>query len=115
MKKIVMGVVAVAFMCIALVGCSEKVTDGMVVDKKYSPQSSYIVQQCSMFDSKGVCTMYTPVTHTIPEKWSVTIQGKNSSGETDETTYRISENNFDEIQIGDHLVYDEESNSIQIM
>jgi len=94
-------------LALSLSACGSKVYEGQVINKQNTPASSYVTMQCASYNSQGVCTVNMPITHHIPEKWSIEIMGTNTDGEKDTTVYRISRDLYEQIDYGDQVKFDE--------
>ena len=62
------------------------------------------------YTAKGICSSMMPTTISHPEKWTVSIGGQDETGNTVQETYEVSESQFDEIQDGDYIKFDEYGN-----
>lgn len=80
-----------------LVGCSS-ISSGYITAKKYSPPSSYITQQCSYYNSKGVCTIWVPVTHHVDETFKFDLRNDNK----DTGWIYVTESEYEKYQVGDY-------------
>lgn len=94
MRKKLAVIVAMALL---LVGCSS-ISAGYITAKKYSPAYEYYTQQCSYYNSKGICTVYVPVLNRVPESFKFDIQ--NDNGDTG--WVYVSQNEYDQAKVGDY-------------
>lgn len=69
MRRLVLAAVTV----LALVGCSDPPSEGIVKDKGHTASWVQLVPSC--YNSKGVPTCQIPITH--PERWSLKICADN--------------------------------------
>lgn len=113
-KKSVLAVVFASAMMLLLSACSS-ILEGTVVGKNHSESYQEAYQTCMIYDSEnpGVCKMYTTNYRTIPEKWTVVIQGENDKGETKYVTYSIPEHNWDQTYEGDYMKFNEQKQLIE--
>jgi len=107
-KKASLLVALMGVMMMVLASCTS-VLEGTVVGKDYSESYQESYQSCVMYDTDnpGVCKMYTTNYRTIPEKWTVVIQGVNDKGENDHAVYTVSEWKWNEVYEGDFMRFDE--------
>lgn len=94
---------------ILLIGCEPKITSGEVIDKEFVPEhweTHYVTQV--RFIGKTAYTTVVPMLYHYPDKWTITIVGYDSNGERVTETFRVSENVYDTVSIGDEFVYDKE-------
>lgn len=111
MKRTLRNVLPVIFvLTIILCGCSEKITKGEVVNKKYSPAYTQTQMIPVIYsDGKTSHTILTPYTYYYSEKWEVTIQQWNPDDhKIQKATYRITEEVYNNIEIGAEFVYSKE-------
>jgi hypothetical protein len=102
---------AVFGVLVGLSGCSAPVLSGTVVEKTY--QESYIsqYQSCISYNmNTGGCSQWMTNYDVVPESWSVKITGQNRDGKTNESTYDVSESDWNEISVGDSLTFDDHRN-----
>lgn len=94
MKQKLAVIVAMAFL---LVGCSP-ISAGTITNKVYEPAYSYMTQQCSYYNSKGVCTVWVPIQHHVSEKFKFDLE--NDNGDTG--WVYVHQTEYDRYQIGDY-------------
>lgn len=76
--KLSLPVVALS---ISLLGCSNGPEYGIVKDKSVTPGYTYIQQQCTSYNSKGMCISYVPIIIYVPTYWYLTLENDAESGE----------------------------------
>lgn len=71
---------------LALSGCSEPVTSGVVVEKQFTPAHEEVRNgDCQYWQKIGdvrVCTIYNTYTVQVPNKWTVTIADEATENKT---------------------------------
>ena len=92
-----------------LVGCKAKITSGEVVDKDFSPaHTQTIMVPIVHTNGKTTYTTIHPFFYYYPDTWTVTIMAYDKNSKQKSATYRVTENVYNNINIGDKFVYDEE-------
>ena len=94
-----------------LSGCSEKITEGEIYEKEYKPEKTSIVTVPIVHtNGKSTYTTIIPVTYHYPDRWCIRIRSlnKDEGGEYKTAEYYTTEEVYNECEIGDLFVYDEE-------
>lgn len=106
MKKIVVLLVLLLFI---LTGCGQKITEGEVVAKKYSPaHSSVVLIPIVHTNGKTSYATIVPFIYHYSDKWEITIEAYDAEKEeTVSATYRVTESVYDAVEIGAEFVYEE--------
>lgn len=100
--------IAVTVTC-AFCSCSSKITQGEVYDKTYKPAETCVMYIPVTFtNGKSTYTTIQPYIYIFPDRYEIDIRQKNADGEYDTATYYVTEFVFDEINIGDEFIYDED-------
>ena len=92
MKKILLIIVLI--LTLLMTGCGYGDIHGYVINKKHTKEYATI-----MTTYNGKFFNYFPIRH--PESWSIQIS-KVENGETKTTWIKVSQNYFNEINIGDY-------------
>lgn len=89
-----------ALLAIALTACSP-IKSGTIIEKDYDPpyQSTYMM--CGMYDSKGMCSMWMPMTDQHPESFNLKLQ------EGEDTGWRsVTKGTYESHEIGSYISFD---------
>lgn len=89
------GVVAAALIVATMSACST-IEAGEVVDKEFEPSHSWVQMMCSSYSSKGICTVWVPITHQVPDSWSLELRQGERAG-----SVRVSEAQYESCGIAD--------------
>lgn len=111
MTRKIKTVVAIALAGICLTGCSGKITEGEIYEKEYKPEKTSIVTVPIVHtNGKSTYTTIIPVTYHYPDRWCVRIRSLNQDedGEYETAEYYTTEEVYNECEIGDLFVYDED-------
>ena len=97
-------------MLIILSGCSDKITSGEIIDKKYTPAyTQTIIVPVAIYTGKSTTVIPVPYTYYYNDTWTVTIRNWNDElKKYDTATYRIDKDTFDSITIGGQFEYVED-------
>ncbi|WP_158881933.1 hypothetical protein [Amycolatopsis anabasis] len=76
-------------------GCSS-VTSGTVTGKEYEPETTVLVPTCTIYDSKGMCVIWTPLPFTDPECWRLDLDDGKATG-----SVCVSRQDYDRYKKGD--------------
>lgn len=102
MKKIFLLILGI----LLLTGCSNKVTYGEVITKEHNKAYRQLVMiPVHTYNGKISTTIMIPYWIFHEENWKIEIKGKNKEGNIDTDIYYITENLYDEINIGDMYEY----------
>lgn len=77
------------------------IKSGTIIQKDYDPpyQSTYTL--CSMYDSKGSCSVWVPMTDHHPERFNLKLQ------EGEDTGWRsVSKATYDSYEVGSYISFD---------
>lgn len=82
------AVVVMMAAALLLAACSAP-EKGIVTKKEYHDPYSWIQMVCGGYDSKGNCTVQTPVVHNEPARWEMCLKDGKDEGcrYVDETTF----------------------------
>ena len=98
MKKLIVTIILVMIISI-FCGCAKKITTGTVSNKQFVPEHNTTrIQTIHMY--KGPTTQI-PITEHHPDAWYITIGGYNEKEEYVYATYKVSEEVYNSINIGD--------------
>ena len=99
------------FLCLALVGCSNVITEGEVYDKEHR-EAQVILTTMPVVHSNGK-TSYTtlvPVTCYYPERYVIFVRAYDSeSKKWKSEDYYVEEEVYDTTNVGDYFIFDEET------
>lgn len=109
MEKIKIFLVIIITLII-LSGCSDKITSGEIIDKKYTPAyTQTIIVPVTVYTGKSTTVIPVPYTYHYNDTWTVTIRNWNDElKKYDTATYRIDKDTFDSITIGGQFEYVED-------
>jgi hypothetical protein len=109
LKKVVSCLLAISLCLVLLSGCQNSITQGEVIEKEFTPSHTRImVIPVVHSNGKTSYTTLVPFTYFYPDTWKITIQSYDEEkGENLTATYRVTENVYDSVKIGDEFVYDE--------
>ena len=103
MKIKIISVLIILVMIISIIcGCQAPVTTGTVVDKQH--RNAYTSSNMQAIDQYNVIT----VEEYHPESWHIVIEGYDENNEYHQTTYSVSEEEYNSINIGDTYIYHED-------
>lgn len=110
MKKIIFLCAALLMLMLTFTGCVEKITEGEVVEKNFTPAHVQPrVIPVIISNGKTTTTTMIPYMYYYPDTWSITIQNwDEKENEILTATYRITEEVYNTVEIGAEFVYDEE-------
>ena len=108
MKKIVCALMMLV-LAAALAGCVEKITQGEVVDKQFTPAHTD-TQIVPIVRSNGKTTTVTPVPffYHYPDTYEITISGADKNGNQQKAVYRVTKEVFDTVEMGTEFIYDKD-------
>lgn len=104
--------IAVFIVTVLLVGvftsCANRITEGEVTEKEFLPaETTVMVLPVVTSNGKTASTSYIPYTVCYPDRWYITIQKYSEKEEKMLTaTYRVTEDVYDAVEVGDEFVYD---------
>lgn len=78
-----------------LTACSS-ISAGRITAKEIHPAYTWVQNICSGYNAQGVCTVYVPIFHNEPEKYSFDLE----DGEKTGWVY-VTKSEFDKYEIGD--------------
>lgn len=88
----------VLLVALLLAGCSDPPESGVVTSKEYHAAYTWVQMMCSAFDPKtGVCTVWMPITHYVPERWALCLRAGDDEGCRD-----VEKRTWDEFQVGEY-------------
>ncbi len=96
MKVKIISILIILVMIIS--GCQASVTTGTVADMTYIPAHTMIIMQTV---NTGSFSTTVPITTSYPDIWYVVIEGYDENNEYHQTTYSVSEEEYNSINIGD--------------
>ena len=106
MKIKIISVLVILVMIISIIcGCQAPVTTGTVVDKSYRPARTET--RLETID-QGSFSTTIPITEHYPESWHIVIEGYDENNEYHQTSYNISEEEYNSINIGDTYIHQED-------
>ena len=106
MKIKIISILVILVMIISIIcGCQAPVTTGTVVDKSYVP--AHTTTRMQTIDHGSFSTT-VPITEHYPDTWCIVIEGYDENNEYHQTSYNISEEEYNSINIGDTYTYHED-------
>ena len=95
--------------CICLLTACEELTEGVVVEKNYHKEETY-VSFIPMVISTGKTTITNIIPMVIhhPESWEIIIEGE-FEGKVTQENYFVTNGFFDGIKVGDYFKYNNEN------
>lgn len=99
------------FLCLALVGCSNVITEGEVYDKEHR-EAQVILTTMPVVHNTGKMSYTTlvPVTWCYPERYVIFIRAYDSeSKKWKSEDYYVEEEIYDATNVGDYFIFDEET------
>lgn len=67
-------VMALALLALAVGGCSNPPTEGIVIRKEFKASYTWYEQVCVSYGTHGLCKMYMPFPHTEPDSYKICIR-----------------------------------------
>lgn len=109
MKRMV--AILIVFLMIILTGCNEKITEGEVYGKEFKEEyTTIIMTPITHSNGKTSYTTIIPITYHYPDRWVIRIRSleKNKDGEYETAEYYVTQEVFDDCNIGDIFSYDKD-------
>lgn len=93
-----------------LTGCSDKLTEGEVINKEFKEAHTQVmVIPVVHSNGKSTWTQMIPYIYYYPDTWEITIQKWDEENqEMLKATWRVTEDVYNMVNIGDEFVYDED-------
>lgn len=66
-----------------LSACTPTLEAGTVTGRDHQKAYTWVQQVCSAYNSKGICTVYTPMVHQEPERWTLRLTEGGTDGRVD--------------------------------
>ena len=107
-RKIIL--IFMVFIILISVGCTAKITEGEVIEKEFTPaHNTLMVLPLTVFNGKTTTVISVPYMYHYSDKWEITIQDWDKKENKMVTaTYRVTEEVYNVVEIGDGFIYDEE-------
>ena len=108
-KKSKFMILVLIFTITFLCSCSNKITQGEVIDKHYSPAyDQTLIIPFSISNGKTSTTVFIPYIYHYSDKYEITIQAWNEkNNEMQTASYRVTKDVYENIDIGSEFLYDE--------
>lgn len=108
MKKLLAAIAAASLVFIS--GCTQnKITSGEVIDKEFTPAHSKTrMVPVTTFNGKTSSTILVPYVYHYSDNWEITIRDYNEENNELTATYRVTEDIYNSVDIGDEFVYQED-------
>ena len=91
---------SLALLAIALTACSP-IKSGTLIEKDYQPPYDSTYMMCGMYDSKGMCSMWMPMTDHHPESFNLKLQ------EGEDIGWRsVTKGTYESHEIGSYISFD---------
>ena len=112
MKKII-GALICLLLVVSICGCSNVITEGEVYKKEYREEHT-TVMMLPLVISNGKTTTTTMIPYLVhyPDRYVIFIKAYQDEEWKTEVFY-VSKENYDNINIGDMFIYDEERGDLQ--
>ncbi|HEX4815357.1 MAG TPA: hypothetical protein VFV66_21655 [Nonomuraea sp.] len=68
---------------------------GQVIAKQHRAPYTWVQPVCTAYNSQGMCSTYTAITHTAPERWVLTLRSGDHEGDRE-----VTQDAFDRCQPG---------------
>lgn len=110
MRKISASIILFLFVSAFLFGCSQPITSGEVIDKTFTPEHTETrVITTFIYSGKVMMPITTPYIFHYNDRWEIKIRDySEEEGKYLYATYSVTEEAYNQIQIGDQFVYSEE-------
>lgn len=89
-----------------LTGCGAEITEGEVIQKEFTPAYTQLLMvPVVRSDGKTTHTAMLPYVYFYSDKWTITIRAYSEDGEEIRETFRVSEQVYDETELGSEFIY----------
>lgn len=96
-------ILALGLSALLLTACSNKLEEGQVSKKRFTPaHTATTVQLVPIYSGQSTSFISIPRTTYYPEQWRITIQGE-AEGKEKTATYSVSEEIYDAFEVGDFV------------
>lgn len=85
-----------ATLILALAGCGDPPETGIVTEKTHKAAYSWVQMVCAAYGKNGICTVYVPVTHHVPESWGLCLRNQDEVG-----CREVPEGTWNQYQVGE--------------
>lgn len=112
MSRKLLTLAVLVFSLFLLSSCSEKITSGEVVDKKYTPEhTEQKIIPVTIYTGKTSSVIMVPYMYHYNDCWEITIRDwDEKEAEFVTATYRVTEDAYNNTYIGGEFEYIEEMN-----
>lgn len=94
---------SIIFLC----GCEPKITEGEVIGKEFTPSHTQVMFiPVTHSNGKTSYTTLLPYVYYYSDKWTITIRSYSDDGEELRETFRVTQDVYNDVQVGDEFVYD---------
>lgn len=63
-----------------LTGCEDPPETGIITEKTHRGAYTSVQQVCAAYGNNGICTVYVPVIHHVPESWGLCLRNRDKVG-----------------------------------
>lgn len=89
-----------------LTGCGAEITEGEVIQKEFTPAHTQLrMVPVVRSDGRTPHTTMLPYVYFYSDKWTITIRAYSEDGEEIRETFRVSEQVYDETELGSEFIY----------
>lgn len=89
-----------------LTGCGAEITEGEVIQKEFTPAHTKLRMIPVVYSNgKTTHTAIIPYVYSYSDKWTITIRAYSEDGEEIRETFRVSEQVYDETELGSEFIY----------
>lgn len=99
---------SILLIALVLGGCSQKLTQGEVIEKKFTPaHSEVMIIPIVTSNGESISTTYVPYVYYYSDAYKITIRDYVDT-EEQTATYRVTKEVYDNVNIGDEFIYSDE-------
>lgn len=95
MKKI-LGITSL--LGVLLLAACSSISAGYITSKEHHDSYMYMTMSCAAYSSKGICTSWIQIWHTMPERWVLNLQDNGKDGWVD-----VDPSTYDKYEVGDYF------------
>ena len=92
MKRL-LAILSLALLLVS--GCSPP-DHGTVVEKRHHDAYTWVQLVCAAYGKGGVCSVYVPITHYVPESWELCLRDGDDTG-----CRNVDHDTYDHYRVGD--------------
>lgn len=97
-----------------LTGCGAEITEGEVIQKEFTPAHTQLIMIPVVYSNgKTTHTATIPYIYSYSDKWTITIRAYSADGEEIRETFRVSEQVYDETELGSEFIYTDDMEPVE--